>query len=261
MLVKRGPDVRRVASVVAGALVLHGCVTYPVEPVQPTTAGAHGWISVHAGRPGTVIAAPHGTSDPRTGEIAAEVARRTGFGLVVASGFAVEPDAPGTPGRRYQVNRPFEGVPGKPPGDEVATDAARQVYEMYEQRVRQAAQGRLTFYAEIHGNNRRDTADRIEIATVGVDRDEAGRLRTLLELCRDAHLRSHPQAPRLDARVEPADPVVYAASGAKRVGILRLPGRALHIELPRVARREWIEMYTAILADFLAQAAALPPLR
>ncbi|MGH7393809.1 MAG: hypothetical protein ACREM3_30780, partial [Candidatus Rokuibacteriota bacterium] len=178
--------------------------------------------------------------------------------LVVASGFAVEPDGPGASGRRYQVNRPFEGVPGKPPSHEVATADARRVYEAYEQRVRQAAQGRLVFYAEIHGNNRRDAAGHIEVATVGVDRDEAQRLRTLLELVRDAHLRTQPGTPRLDARVEPADPVFYAASGAKRVGILRLPERALHIELPRVARREWIEVYTAVLADFLAQAATLP---
>ena len=254
----RGLGVRRVASVAASALLLHGCATYTVEP---TTEGARGWISVRPGRPGAVIAAPHGTSDPRTGEMAAELARRTGFGLVVASGFVVQPDGPSASGRRFQVNRPYEGVPGRPPSSEVATDGARQVYEAYERRVLEAARGRLTFYAEIHGNSRREAADRIEIATVGVDHDEARRLRTLLELCRDARLRAHPGAPRLEARVEPADPVVYAASGAKRVGILRLPERALHIELPRVARRDWSEVYTAILADFLAQAATLPRVR
>ena len=58
--------------------------------------------------------------------------------------------------------------------------------------------------------------------------------------------------------MEPADPVFYAASGAKRGGILRLPQRALHIELPRGARREGWELYTLILSDFLLQAIALP---
>src|SRR5262245_16768166 len=250
--------VRRVASVIAGAFVLHGCVTYPVEPVVPATDGPRGVISVRPGRPGLVIAAPHGTSDPRTGEMAAELARRTGFGLVVASGFSVELDGQTAMGRRFQVNRPFEGVPGRPASDEVATEEARQVYETYEQRVREAARGRLTFYAEIHGNNRRDAADRIEIATVGVNQDEARRLRALLELCRDATLRGHPEAPRLEVRVEPADPIVDAASSAKRAGILRLPDRGLHIELPRVARREWGEVDTAVLADVIAQAATLP---
>ena len=114
------------------------------------------------------------------------------------------------------------------------------------------AQGPIALYTEIHGNNHRDAASRIEIATVGVDLDEAIRLRTLLELVRDAHLRANPQAQRLDILVEPADPVRYAASGAKRDGILRLPQRALHIELPRAARTEWRDTYTAILADFVS---------
>ncbi len=249
---------RRRASVISAALVLSGCAVHPVG-LEPAAAGGH--IAVRRGRPGVVVAAPHGTSDPRTAEIAEEVARRTGFGLVVATGFALEPDTPEGPGRRYQVNRPLEGVPGRPPGDEVATEAARRVYEAYERRVREVAQGPLRFYVEIHGNNRGVAAGRIEIATVGVDATAAARLRTLLELVRDAHLRARPGAPRLEVRVEPADPLVYTASGAKRAGILRLPERALHIELPRAARREWREVYAAILADFLREAAALPPAR
>jgi hypothetical protein len=52
--------------------------------------------------------------------------------------------------------------------------------------------------------------------------------------------------------------VFYGASGAKRDGILKLPERAVHIELPKTARVEHRELYTAIVADFVAQAAALP---
>jgi hypothetical protein len=244
--------------VTSASLVLYGCAAHPVDlPLD----GARGYIAVRPGRPGVVIAAPHGTSDPRTGDIAAEVARRTGFGLVVASGFALERETRDGPGRRYQVNRPFEGVPGRPPSEEVATDGARRVYDAYEQRVREAAQGPLAFYMEIHGNNRREATARIEIATVGVDHERALKLRTLLELIRDAHLGRHPGAPRLEVWMEPADTLLYTASGAKRVGILRLPERALHVELPRAARTEWREVYTAILADFLTQAVALPPAR
>jgi hypothetical protein len=245
--------------VAAGALILYGCTAHPVdlEPLRPSP----GSIAARTGRPGVVIAAPHGTSDPRTGAIAAEVARRTGFGLVIASGFAVEPGVQGAPGRRYQVNRPAEGVPGRPPSQESTSEEAQRVYEAYEQRVREAAQGHLSFYAEIHGNNRQEAAGRIEVATVGVDRDGAVRLRTLLELVRDAHLKGQPDAPRLEIRVEPADPVLYTASGAKRAGILRLPDRALHIELPRSARTHWQETYTLILADFLGQAVGLTPPR
>jgi hypothetical protein len=213
---------------------------------------------VQSGRPGLVIAAPHGTSDARTGEIATELGRRTGFGVVVATGFNLEPDTRESPGRRYQVNRPLEGTPGRPASEEVASEGARQVYRAYEQRVREVAQGPLLFYAEIHGNNHRDVADRIEIATVGVDREEALRLRTLLELIRDAHLRTNREAPRFEIFVEPASTLRYAASGAKRDGILQLPKRALHFELPKAARTDWREIYVAILADFLVQAVSLP---
>jgi hypothetical protein len=249
------PSMRpRLASVTTGALILYGCAAHPVDFERATVPG---FIAARAGRPGIVIAAPHGTSDPRTGDMAAELARRTGFGLVVATGFTLEPDGPHAPGRRYQVNRPSEGIPGRPPSQESVSDDARRVYEAYEQRVREAAQGHLTFYAEIHGNNRQEAADRIEVATVGVDREQAQRLRTLFELVRDAHLKGQPSAPRLQIRVEPADPILYAATGAKREGILRLPDRALHIELPRSARMQWQETYTQILADFLEQAVAL----
>jgi len=58
-----------------------------------------------------------------------------------------------------------------------------------------------------------------------------------------------------------ADTLRYNASGAKRDGILRLPARALHIELPRSARTDWRALYTAIVAELVAEAAKLPGLR
>src|SRR5213594_21455 len=218
---------RRRASVAAGALVLFGCATHTVE-FPPQTPRGH--IAAKPGRPG----------------------------LVVATGFNLEADTREAPGRRYQVNRPFEGVPGRPSSDDAVSEGARLVYENFERHVRATAQGPLHFYAEIHGNNRRESAGRIEIATVGIDREYAQRLRTLCELIRDAHLAGHAGAPRLDVLVEPADPVFYAASGAKRDGILKLPERALHIELPKTARVEFRDVYTAVLADFVAQAVTLP---
>jgi hypothetical protein len=242
--------------VATGPLILGGCAT---RTVVLDTEASRGTITVKPGRPGLVIAAPHGTSDVHTADIAADLGRRTGFGVVIATGFAIEPDTRERAGRRYQVNRPMEGVPGRPPSEEVPSDRAREVYDAYEARVREAAQGPLQLLAEIHGNNYRDAAGRIEIATVGVERELAFRLRTLLELIRDAHLREHAQAPRLDVLIEPADTLRYAASGAKRCGILQLPERGLHIELPKTARTEWREVYTAILADFLVQAAAYDP--
>jgi len=243
-------------SLAVGPIVLAACAA-PVELYQ-SGEGVPGTIAATLGRRSVVIAAPHGTSDARTGDIVAELGRRTGFSMVVARGFNLEPDGPDQAGRRYQVNRPFEGVPGRPPAEDIATESARRVYDVYERKVREAAQGPLGFYAELHGNNDRDAASRIEIATVGVDRDEAIQLRALFELIRDAHLRGNREAPSLAVLVEPGDTIRYAASGAKRDGILRLARRALHIELPRGARTGWREIYTAILADFLVQAVSLP---
>jgi hypothetical protein len=246
-------------SVAAASLVLSGCAVHPVRiELEPSALGR---IVARPGRAGAVVAAPHGTSDPGTAEIATELADRSGFGLVVATGFVTAPGEDGRPALRYHVNRPLEGAPGRDPAEERATPGAARVYETYERRVREAAGGLLAFYVEIHGDGRSDTMDRIEIATVGIDADAAVQLRTLLELTRDAHLRGHPEAPRLAIAIEPADPVFHAAGGAKRQGILRLPERALHIELPRAARREFREVYTAVLADFLAQAATLRPIR
>src|SRR5256885_2205008 len=186
----------RLLSVATGPLILGGCATQTVV-FDPATG--QGGISAQPGRSGLVIAAPHGTSDVRTADIAADLGRRTGFGIVIAKGFAIEPDTRERAGRREQVNRPTEGVPGRPPAEEVPTDCAREVYDAYEARVREVARGPLRFLAEIHGNNHRDAAGRIEIATVGVDRELAFRLRALLELIRDAHLQGVAQAARIVA--------------------------------------------------------------
>lgn len=251
--------IARLVSVTLTPLLLYGCAATSViiEPEAPPP----GRIVGRPGRVGVVVAAPHGTSDAATGDIAAEVSRRTGFGLVIATGFSIEPDTNERAGRRYHVNRPLEGVPGVRPAEERMTPAARRVYEQYERRVREVSAGALTFYVEIHGNGRRESADRIEVATVGVDREYAVQLRTLFELTRDAHVRAHKEAPRLAMLIEPADTIFYGASGAKRDGILRWPERALHIELPKTARGQWRALYTVILADFVNEAASLRPLR
>ena len=68
------------------------------------------------GRAGVVVAAPRARADQGTGAMATEIARLTGFGLVVATGSDM---------------------------DEAAA---------YERRVRDAARGPLAFYVEIQGD-------------------------------------------------------------------------------------------------------------
>jgi hypothetical protein len=77
-------------------------------------------------------------------------------------------------------------------------------------------------------------------------------------MIRDAHLLAHPEATRLDIAVEPADEAVHTAPDGEPHGTLTAPRRALHIELPRAARIDFASVYTAVLADFLTQAVALP---
>ena len=260
---------RGAASVALGlALVVQGCAGLiagkdsadapPAAPAGPAGPIA-GSVQVEKGRPGFVIAAPHGTSDSATDLMGRELAKLTGFSLVVVTGYT-HVDAGG---RRYNVNRPTESQPGAAARLEVETEPARQVYQAYRRRVTEVAQGPLRLYVEVHGNARPESAGRMEIATVGVSRDDAWRLKALLEMIRDARLPAEGDVPRLEVWMEPYDSLWYTASAAKQSGILAQTQLALHIELPRAARTTYREAYTTVLADFLVQSAALllPPAR
>jgi hypothetical protein len=259
-MTRRGPG----SLVVGLALLVQGCAGLITgkdsakapagsaipAPRAPLRGGS---VQVEKGRPGFVIAAPHGTSDIATDLMGRSLAKLTGFGLVVASGYA---NLDGE-GRRFNVNRPTESPPGAAARLEVETAAARQVYQDYRRHVTEAAQGAVRLYVEVHGNMRAESAGRVEIATVGVSRDEAWRLKTLMELIRDSRLPAAGDVPRLEVWVESQDPVVYTASAAKQSGILGQTPLALHIELPRAARTTHREVYTTVLADFIIQSAAL----
>ena len=241
------------------ALLSSGCAGLitgkePAETTEaPTPKTADGAIHVEKGRVGLVIGVPHGTSDAATDVIGRDLARLSGFGLVVVTGYSnLDGD-----GRRYNVNRPTEGVPGAAARLEVPTAPARRVYDTYRRRVAEAAQGPLRLYVEVHGNARAESAGRLEIATVGVSLDDAWRLKTLLELIRDTRLPAEGAAPRLDVWIEPLDPVWYTASAAKQSGLMAETRMAMHIEMPRAARTTYRELYTTVLADFLIQSAAL----
>jgi hypothetical protein len=202
---------RRALAIVIPAVLLSGCAQEVVSVDTPPSRPGAPAVATATGRPGCVIAASQGTTDPLTRDLAAELARRTGFALVVAPGVAVDPE-----------------------------------------RVREAAQGPLAFYAELRGTDRRDAANRIAIATAGIDDNLAARLRTLYELIRDAYVRANPGTPAVELFLAPAD----AAGGRDTAG--RPSARTLQLDLPRVARTAAREPYTAILADFLSQAATLP---
>ena len=206
-----------------------------------------GVITGTPGKPGVVVAAPHGTVDMNTDQIAERIAKRTGFGLVVATGYSFLRDE-----ARYRldVNRPTEGRIGG--GERSESAQAATVYTSYRERVETVAQGPLVVYIEIHGNARQESAGNVEIATKGIDVATAEKLRGLLEAAQDAH----PGVQKLRVLVEPADEIYYRASAAKRHGILTLPKYAIHIELPHATRMAG-DAYAEVLADFLGKAAPL----
>lgn len=234
---------RSAGSLVLGlAVLLQGCAgVFPRK--EPAVAPAvivpgTGRFEVRKGRPGLVIGAPHGTSDTSTDLVGRELARLTGWGFVVAAGSSrLDAD-----GRRLNV-----------------TEEGRRVYQAYQGAVSEAAQGSLLLYVEVHGNGHRESAGRIEIATLGLSLAEAWRLKTLLELIRDSRLGTGEGVQRLEVRVESIDPLRATASVANRYGVLTSRGRALYIDLPRTARTTHREAYTALLADALSQWAALLP--
>ena len=219
--------IRRFGSVSAAIAILAGCAGQPAgQPMDVASTAADRRMLVRPGRSGFVVAAPPGHGDASAAVIAREIAQHTGFGLVVA--------------------------PGASPRDAGPSPAGA-----YERAVGEAAQGPLRFFVEIRGSDRTPCAGQMDIATVGVDAELGLRLRALAELIRDAHLRANREIERLTVQVEGADGTDLGVS-AWPDDIRRRPERALQIELPRCPRPDWREMYGAILADFVSQAAALP---
>ena len=183
------------------------------RPPQPGPGG----LSVQKGRPGYVIGAPRAAPDGATGLIGLDLARRTGFGAVIA--------------------------PARAGAD---AEAERRALDAYSRSVTDASQGPLRVYVEVRGASGPDAPARLEIATMGLDKEDAWRLKTLLELVRDAHLRGQPDAARLEVAVSPADTRTPAGSVSRAE-------KGLFFELPRAARVTYRDTYTAVLGDFLVQ--------
>jgi hypothetical protein len=217
---------------------LQGCAGLgPGKPPAPAAVtGGESTVLVQKGRPGIVIGAPHGALDTNTDLIAGDLARLTGFSLVVAKGASI-PD-PG--GRALGTDR----VVKAPARLEDETRGGRSVDQAYQRRVAEASQGPLGLYVEVDGSGRGDSAGRVEITTVGLSRDDAWRVKTLFELIRDARL-DDPTMPRLEVRVESVDPI--------RSGLLAEAARVLQIELPGAARTTYREIYTTVLGAFLSE--------
>jgi hypothetical protein len=118
--------------------------------------------------------------------------------------------------------------------------------------VLSAAGGNLDLYIDIHHNE----GSRIEVATVGLSKQEARVVKNVYRAVRDQSLAGHPDIFVVELAIEPLDVIEVGAWAAKTNGILTVANRSLHFELPAnavisSARRR--EIYTLVLARLIGK--------
>ncbi len=195
---------------------------------------------------GIVIGAPHGSFDWYTSELVEELSFRTLLPAVVTRGFT--PTECG--GWRINVNRPTER---RYPTDTVERETARatEVYQRFKESVFEAARGPLDLYIDMHQNS---SENNIDVATVGISREQARAVKTAYREIRDRMLREEPEVPKVNLVIEPLDQVAIGAWAAKDQGILRLAKHTFHFELPAqhvFYRENARRAYTKILAELI----------
>jgi hypothetical protein len=214
-------------------------------------------IPSRARRRGLVIGAPHGSYDAYTAGIAKQLAFQTGWAAVIARGFT--PTESGD-GRRINVNRPTERHVSLSER-EFETERARAAYEQFKTSVLSAAGGNLELYIDIHHND----GSRIEVATVGLSKEEARVIKKAYRVARDQALLGRPEIAVVELAIEPLDELEVGAWAAKTHGILSVAPRSLHFELPApvivMASDRQREIYTGVLAQLIGNLpGALPAL-
>jgi hypothetical protein len=223
----------------------------PEVRAEFTTLGRIDSILSRTGIRGVVIAAPHGSFDQHTGDMVQELSYKTRLAAVITRGFT--PTEGG--GWRINVNRPTER---RYPADdsERGTDRSREIYGRFQDAVVRASGGPLRFYVDVHQSA---SEEHIDVATVGITREEAEAIRATYNQVRDRVLSRRTNMPRVNLLIEPLDKVKFTALGAKNLGILRLAERGLHIELPAhriLYSAGFRRTYTEILAEWIARLTA-----
>jgi hypothetical protein len=217
-------------------------------PATKIIVSDFGKIETLAGRHknGIVIGAPHGSFDVYTAGMARRICSRTGIAGVIATGFTPTE----TRNRaRINVNRPTERYVTFS-DREFETERARTTYEQFKQSVLSAARGKLALYIDLHQNG----GTRIEVATVGVSRDEASFIRHTYSVLRNQALAATPDMTAVDLAIEPLNELEVGAWATKTNGILTVPARGLHFELPAdgvMGSPRDREIYTQILGELI----------
>jgi hypothetical protein len=200
---------------------------------------------------GVVIGAPHGTFDEHTAELVNRLSYRTGLAAVIASGFTPTECA----GWRINVNRPTERLYPSD-GFEIQSDRAKNVYYNFKEAVLEASRDDLKLYVDIHQNGRQA---KIEVATVGITKQEAQFIKRTYRQLRDRVLASNLGVTSVDLLIEPLDEIEIGAWNAKAQGMLSVATRSLHFELPLYstlgstkARQAYTDILTLLFEQTIA---------
>ncbi|HTP61749.1 MAG TPA: hypothetical protein VMJ14_06680 [Burkholderiales bacterium] len=201
------------------------------------------------GRPGFVIGVPHGTPDAGTLQAGRILCARLGFGGAFVTGFWN-----GKTRHRINVNRDSEQLIGE--HSEVLREwkspRAAAATERYVALVKEAAQGQLQVFYEIHSNHRPQYTDSIQVSTRGISRGEAERLK---EAFTAALERLDADVPRLVMHISPLDRVTFPNyAHASAVSAISVKGCAIEHPGHVFDRPPWRAAYAAVLADAISEA-------
>jgi hypothetical protein len=179
-----------------------------------------------------------------------QISTRSGLAAVIAKGFS--PAETGS-GWRINVNRPSER---HYPGGlrEIETVRAAEIYRHYKDAVIKAARGKLDLYIDIHQND----GSRIEVATMGISEKEARLIKSTYISLREKALEGRLDMAVVDLAIEPLDVLEVPAWAAKSHGILAVPKKSLHFELPSdgfMGSARHRRIYTQVLAELVTHLA------
>jgi hypothetical protein len=228
------------------ALAAGGCAGVGTETV-PVAVDRLGTFEHLPGAAGFVIAAPHGTADGGSLAVAKAIRSRTGAAGVFVTGFWDSSTRV-----RINVNRATEQTMGANSQvlEQRPSAVAAQVNARYTALVREAARGPVRWFFEIHSNSYPNYQGSVEVSTLGISQFDARAFKERFYSARRHHVPS--QAPQLDIRVAPADPVWFSYRGSS--SIAEHSERGFLIESPSRILRDaaWGPRYAAALADVIA---------
>lgn len=229
---------------VTGVSCLNSCsFPRPILKDQVHELGHFEFREPIQGMEGVVIAAPHGQTDLNSDRLALAISERTGAGLAVAYGFR---------SKRISVNQPI--VRSRPHPASWGFPQRGSVFREYRKVLRKAAKGEIDLYIGVHRSERKEVADRIEVATSGLTFEEAEALKETYARIRD-RLMARRKTPRLEMAIEPLERLSWRVSGVKHHGVLLIAEKGMNIRLPQSFSSDSEEgLYAEILSRWVDEA-------